>query len=58
MDKLGVLNYGSLATDTTILEEFICTSNYNEVLQHVKEHKKVALCGPKGVGKTTCLLSL
>lgn len=45
-------------SERRIPKEYICTNSYQNVLNTLNLHDKVALYGPKGVGKSCCLLAI
>ena len=48
--------YVELATYAAMPKRYICGRNYHQVNEHLKICKRLLFRGPKGVGKTTCLL--
>ena len=52
-----LVEYAKAAMDSDIPENYIQGSNYQMVEENLKIHKKLKFTGPKGVGKTACLLA-
>ena len=52
-----LLEYAKAILDTSIPEIYMAGRNHQMVEENLKTHKKVMFTGPKGVGKTACLLA-
>ena len=48
--------YAKVATNAVIPKRYVCGRNYYLVKQHLVNNSRLLLTGPKGVGKSTCLL--
>ena len=59
LKELGLFRYTVTAlSEGRIPKEYICTNSYQRVLDHVNSQSKVAIYGPKGVGKSCGLLAI
>lgn len=49
--------YPELVTNTVIPDKYICGRNFQAVKEHLKQHTRVLITGPKGIGKSVCLVA-
>ena len=50
-------SYAVMVIDGAIPQYYVCGKNFHKVAERLKEKTQVLFKGPKGVGKTICLLA-